>query len=117
MTPAELKAWAQEVWQEPGITSTDRASRRNRFIEFGCNDRPFIVPGNTAPLSPTFGLSPSALKRRRKLQTFHPSLKEQVLAEATTITQTGEANVANKRTGQHETKPLFHYVFTSSPTP
>lgn len=111
MTPAELKAWAQEVWQEPGITSTDRASRRNRFIE-GAPGRPAIVPGATATPSPTFGLSRSALKRRRKLATFHPSKRAAVLAEATVTTT--DIEYYNRRTGCHEILSLPHYTFTPS---
>ena len=77
MTPQELKAWCENVWDSPGIT---QKSHRNRFVMM--DDAPAIVPGSPVNLSATFGLSKDALKRRRKLATYHPKLRETILAEA-----------------------------------
>lgn len=102
MTPQELKAWCKNVWNSPGIT---QKNHRNRFVMMG--DAPAIVRGSSVNLSATFGISKDALKRRRKLATYHPKLRETILAEAK----------VTMREHPRQDRVLPHYDFGYAPMP
>ena len=73
--PAAIKAWAENLWNKPGLVSD---GGHNAFVPYG--DGIDVVTRNPTPY-----LSKEAKAWRKQFQTYNKALKPVVLAEANLI--------------------------------